>query len=402
MKDEMDQEVQEKLTEALAGLREAERNAAEKREEKFWKDMEIPFTLHDGLNKYTKNELDDIRKHLEIKNASSLKKAELIALLAETIPAIMKQTCLQWDKDRFHLLGKIARNGGVLPAPDLQVSQIEFLRSSGIVHTGCSKGKKILALPEELIEPVLLLENSTEVEAVVSKNTEWIKLTLGLLYYYGTLHFPQLKQMLQTYTGGPLPVSEYLTVMNSVNSYNEVCRINGEGFSNMRVFDAKRITQEHRMRNDLDFYPFTKEQLLNAGEPDFVERNKSYVQFVNFLIKHYAINKQEADSLAEDCVYATRIGHGPKEVMQFLSNRLEFESTEMMQNVMDRAVHLMNNTREWFLKGYMSSELFAKEKLQPLPANKSDTKADKKQIKTGRNEPCPCGSGEKYKKCCGR
>jgi len=24
-----------------------------------------------------------------------------------------------------------------------------------------------------------------------------------------------------------------------------------------------------------------------------------------------------------------------------------------------------------------------------------------KQAKTGRNEPCPCGSGRKYKKCCG-
>jgi uncharacterized protein YecA (UPF0149 family) len=23
------------------------------------------------------------------------------------------------------------------------------------------------------------------------------------------------------------------------------------------------------------------------------------------------------------------------------------------------------------------------------------------RIKVGRNEPCPCGSGKKYKKCCG-
>ncbi|NLA88007.1 MAG: hypothetical protein GX847_12155 [Clostridiales bacterium] len=23
-------------------------------------------------------------------------------------------------------------------------------------------------------------------------------------------------------------------------------------------------------------------------------------------------------------------------------------------------------------------------------------------VKIGRNEPCPCGSGKKYKKCCGR
>jgi len=27
-------------------------------------------------------------------------------------------------------------------------------------------------------------------------------------------------------------------------------------------------------------------------------------------------------------------------------------------------------------------------------------KADEKKV--GRNEPCPCGSGNKYKKCCGR
>jgi uncharacterized protein YecA (UPF0149 family) len=26
----------------------------------------------------------------------------------------------------------------------------------------------------------------------------------------------------------------------------------------------------------------------------------------------------------------------------------------------------------------------------------------KKTPKVGRNDPCPCGSGKKYKKCCGR
>ena len=30
---------------------------------------------------------------------------------------------------------------------------------------------------------------------------------------------------------------------------------------------------------------------------------------------------------------------------------------------------------------------------------KTETRA---QAKIGRNEPCPCGSGKKYKKCCGR
>ena len=38
------------------------------------------------------------------------------------------------------------------------------------------------------------------------------------------------------------------------------------------------------------------------------------------------------------------------------------------------------------------SEKQAKEEGRPAPASPSS--------KVGRNEPCPCGSGKKYKKCC--
>jgi uncharacterized protein YecA (UPF0149 family) len=36
------------------------------------------------------------------------------------------------------------------------------------------------------------------------------------------------------------------------------------------------------------------------------------------------------------------------------------------------------------------------------PGLGGDAKADKKKgSRIGRNDPCPCGSGKKYKKCCG-
>ena len=44
---------------------------------------------------------------------------------------------------------------------------------------------------------------------------------------------------------------------------------------------------------------------------------------------------------------------------------------------------------------------------KPLTAGLSDGSEKKKPIvkrtaqKVGRNDPCPCGSGKKYKKCCG-
>ena len=32
----------------------------------------------------------------------------------------------------------------------------------------------------------------------------------------------------------------------------------------------------------------------------------------------------------------------------------------------------------------------------------AEIQAATKPKKVGRNDPCPCGSGKKYKKCCGR
>ena len=40
-----------------------------------------------------------------------------------------------------------------------------------------------------------------------------------------------------------------------------------------------------------------------------------------------------------------------------------------------------------------------KEESQQIENNKSKFKEISKKI--SRNEPCPCGSGKKYKKCCG-
>jgi len=58
-------------------------------------------------------------------------------------------------------------------------------------------------------------------------------------------------------------------------------------------------------------------------------------------------------------------------------------------------MEMSNNTRTWLNAGYSPNELRAimgKEavNLAPSPI----------RVKVGRNEPCPCGSGRKYKHCC--
>ncbi|QGS69357.1 hypothetical protein CV093_16855 [Oceanobacillus sp. 143] len=89
------------------------------------------------------------------------------------------------------------------------------------------------------------------------------------------------------------------------------------------------------------------------------------------------------------------------DILQYLGDVLELKSFETVQMLMDQLINLMNNTRKWILKGHTSMEL-SPNRNQALPNSISNQKAGKKKVKIGRNDPCPCGSGKKYKKCCGR
>lgn len=57
---------------------------------------------------------------------------------------------------------------------------------------------------------------------------------------------------------------------------------------------------------------------------------------------------------------------------------------------------------EWLYELPMWDDIFDKEtqKRLYLEQKKSGTVVNEKKV--GRNDPCPCGSGKKYKKCCGK
>jgi hypothetical protein len=67
-------------------------------------------SLKEGLSALKVAELQDIRKKLQIKNISSLKKAELIQYLAEAIPILLSNIIRQFDERRLFLIKNIIAN----------------------------------------------------------------------------------------------------------------------------------------------------------------------------------------------------------------------------------------------------------------------------------------------------
>ena len=57
---------------------------------------------------------------------------------------------------------------------------------------------------------------------------------------------------------------------------------------------------------------------------------------------------------------------------------------------------------EWLYELPMWDDLLTAERRKELYKEQKSSGTIRKEKKIGRNDPCPCGSGLKYKKCCGK
>lgn len=360
-------------------------------------------SLKEGLSALKMADLHDIRKKLQIKNISSLKKAELIQYLSEAIPFLLSTIISGFDERRLFLIKNIIANNGVISTKNVEIEEMEYFYKTGFMFTVFRNGDPIVMIPLELLPSLEEIVQDETILADVKRNTEWIKITRGLLYYYGTVPHDRLVGLVEKYTAiRPDYLAFSYVIFDAMEYYQEI-HIDRYGYSYWEVLDPLVILEEQASRKNVDYYPFSKKQLLEAGETDYVECPKGYSQLLSLFTQEYRISKQDAIDLAKDCIIHVKLGNHPSQLLQYIQTQLTFESLEAVKRLMDTIVLLMNNTREWYLKGYTSEELFTQEKkaLLPLPNKKGEVISLQTRQKIGRNDPCSCGSGKKFKKCCG-
>ena len=74
---------------------------------------------------------------------------------------------------------------------------------------------------------------------------------------------------------------------------------------------------------------------------------------------------------------------------------LRFDKEKLYKNMVDAKADWLYELPQW-------DKIFSKEKQKELYMEQKKSGTIVKGPKIGRNDPCPCGSGKKYKKCCGR
>ncbi|MDR2421352.1 MAG: SEC-C domain-containing protein [Oscillospiraceae bacterium] len=145
-----------------------------------------------------------------------------------------------------------------------------------------------------------------------------------------------------------------------------------------------------------------------ASKPRYIPQKAEFIECADIL--YYELVPQTAalrmyieDSLGADSDTAHNIADGlfvafrseatePDAVAMFEAHGVKPDMAQL-RDALALVTDMGDNTRRWALNGYTPKELRRREQSRSRPAAETPRRV-------GRNDPCPCGSGKKYKKCC--
>lgn len=376
-----------------------------------WPAMSWPLSLQDALSPLTTETLQGIARQLLIYDWMNEDDKE--ALVRGLVPAMADYAAAStelWDEERWALIRKLVKNNGLLANPPQSGPAAYYLRERGIAFPGQVNGKKSLIMPAELVERFAKLEGLSGTPAHVKRNTEAIRLTQGLLYYYGVLPERELEERLTAFVGQPSDKERAVfEVLVDALDFRATYDVDEDGlYSNLDVEDPQEMLNLQQARSELEYREFAKAELLKAGEPEFVERTKALQELASYLSREYAVDRQEADVIAEICADTFKNGKSMSAAFEILQFEFSIEDNRTIEEVAGMLARLNNSTRLWVLKGHRPDELSSPAGgipsnvlAMPQRAHQADVISIQTGRKIGRNDPCPCGSGKKFKKCCG-
>jgi len=145
-----------------------------------------------------------------------------------------------------------------------------------------------------------------------------------------------------------------------------------------------------------------KTEFLKYTEPDYLDETELplWNKLEMYILEHLDYKDDIFEFLSELKTIALINSLPMAELFGLFSEYgVEFTSEEQLKKFTDLYIEFYNNKRIWQNKGYSPNQSQKEIKGQTPPRKPGEITVMPPR-KIGPNEPCPCGSGKKYKKCC--
>lgn len=156
-----------------------------------------------------------------------------------------------------------------------------------------------------------------------------------------------------------------------------------------------------RMQNKNYYIPDVN-LVKNLGFGKLLIKNKEYEAVFQLLNREIKDQEESEDMLEEISEHVTREDWTVPQIMNCLYTwDVVFRNDRSMSRFLEALCEWTCTIRRWSACGHSRRELGAENEDKKYLIHTDDVK-NAKSVKIYPNDPCPCGSGKKYKKCCGR
>ena len=169
---------------------------------------------------------------------------------------------------------------------------------------------------------------------------------------------------------------------------------------------------EEQVQGDIPFYVPTVEEVEELYDQGSLISHESHMKMKGFIEENFGLDPDTAalkvhelyetvnnHMRVNDAVEAFAAGGEDGSAISFPSDEIRFRFTELYIE-MSRECRIRDNRGHDYYE--MVALMSLKGRGSSAGSSASGRSTQVKRAKIGRNDPCPCGSGKKYKNCCGR
>ena len=343
------------------------------------------------LSLQTKPTLTDIAKRLDIKGYSKLGKDGLVNLVSAYITDNIDNILCELSYKELNLLKELAKEDLVEYSFSIdKLNLIGGLSSLGVLFKLSINDNYYLVVPSDIKEGINSLTSSKKYISNIKERSEGIDLIDGLMTHYGLLLGGELYSIITNKESKVFKEENLDFYLNYIfRSYEAFT--DGNALIHPFLFSPEDVYEELRVRQTIQ-YNFSNEDFFVSLGRDFKDTWGEEVLELKNILSKTKLKKSDIDSLISELIFYIKNDMDTQIIVELLTSySLNLSDKTFADSIVNSFSKIFNNTPIWSLKGLTPSESTARQKTTII-----------KDKEPGRNEPCPCGSGKKYKKCCGR
>ena len=371
--------------------------------------------IYQSLMSRTKIQLRILGDMLGCELKSSLRKSEMATGLADYIincSNVWLRNLPQRELDLLEIMVKMGKGSEFRTFPQPYGTVMETF---GFITEETTDDSSIFTIVPALYDSIREHLPMALSFRTANSYKEFEALLMGILNIYGLVEHKKVVEIFSSIydfeTDPQLAVRSLQFLYESFLMKMDTVRKNGLIYHRTMIRNGNldEVIPERESRVEIkDCRQFSKEEFMAAGfDPlyPFVGKDSPTGKKLTAFMKKVGMGEEERNVIGT-LVWLNAQEGGTKGLLGaiHLFDGL-LKGFDQVQEMMGVVQEYMNNVPKWIFKGYSSHEVFEKyEKpnLRPLPENMPPAGFGMGVPRVERNDPCPCGSGLKYKNCHGK